>query len=147
MSEAQHPFSNEALGFDPDALAKRYAEEREKRIERTLKQLFNSRMIRRLPINISKKTLTASLFSEIPSKTSESYRHWRWHQIMLTAARLVKAGIEGVRIIESGGDFGGTWYWNRYPGAQCDIESYSYLPPRGDGLCAQTPLFLCTRNL
>jgi cyclohexanone monooxygenase len=33
-----------------------------------------------------------------------------------------------VRIIESGSDFGGTWYWNRYPGAQCDIESYSYLP-------------------
>jgi cyclohexanone monooxygenase len=33
-----------------------------------------------------------------------------------------------VRIIESGGDFGGTWYWNRYPGAQCDIESYCYLP-------------------
>ena len=33
-----------------------------------------------------------------------------------------------MRIIESGGDFGGTWYWNRYPGAQCDIESYCYLP-------------------
>ena len=33
-----------------------------------------------------------------------------------------------MRIIEGGGDFGGTWYWNRYPGAQCDIESYCYLP-------------------
>ena len=30
--------------------------------------------------------------------------------------------------IEKGGDFGGTWYWNRYPGAQCDIEAYIYLP-------------------
>lgn len=44
------------------------------------------------------------------------------------SARLIQAGIEDVRIIEAGGDFGGTWYWNRYPGAQCDIESYIYLP-------------------
>ena len=33
-----------------------------------------------------------------------------------------------VRIIEKGGDFGGTWYWNRYPGAQCDTASMVYLP-------------------
>ena len=31
-------------------------------------------------------------------------------------------------MIEKGGDFGGTWYWNRYPGAMCDVESYIYLP-------------------
>ena len=47
---------------------------------------------------------------------------------LMTAARLKERGIENVRIIEAGGDFGGTWYWNRYPGAQCDIESYCYLP-------------------
>lgn len=43
-------------------------------------------------------------------------------------AHLRKVGIEGVRIIDKAGDFGGTWYWNRYPGIQCDIESYTYLP-------------------
>src|SRR6516225_1468860 len=47
---------------------------------------------------------------------------------LLAGARFHEAGIKDVRIIESGGDFGGTWYWNRYPGAQCDIESYCYLP-------------------
>lgn len=47
---------------------------------------------------------------------------------LLSAARLRQAGIESFRIIEKGGDFGGTWYWNRYPGAACDIESYIYLP-------------------
>jgi cyclohexanone monooxygenase len=47
---------------------------------------------------------------------------------LVTGARLVQAGITDVRIIEKGGDFGGTWYWNRYPGAQCDVESYIYLP-------------------
>ena len=47
---------------------------------------------------------------------------------MLIAARLERAGIHDFRIIERAGDFGGTWYWNRYPGAQCDVESYIYLP-------------------
>ena len=47
---------------------------------------------------------------------------------LLAAARLKEAGINDLRIVEKGGDFGGTWYWNRYPGAQCDVESYIYLP-------------------
>ncbi|HBK13590.1 MAG TPA: monooxygenase, partial [Gammaproteobacteria bacterium] len=47
---------------------------------------------------------------------------------LLTGARLTEAGVKRVRIIEKGGDFGGTWYWNRYPGAACDVESYVYLP-------------------
>ncbi len=47
---------------------------------------------------------------------------------LITGARLRQAGIDDFRIIEKGGDFGGTWYWNRYPGAQCDVESYVYLP-------------------
>ncbi len=47
---------------------------------------------------------------------------------LVTCARLVEAGIKDVRIIEKGGDFGGTWYWNRYPGAQCDTASLIYMP-------------------
>ncbi len=47
---------------------------------------------------------------------------------MLTAVHLAKHGITDVRIVEKAGDFGGTWYWNRYPGCMCDVESYVYLP-------------------
>ncbi|MEY2469094.1 MAG: hypothetical protein QOF21_1792, partial [Actinomycetota bacterium] len=47
---------------------------------------------------------------------------------LLAGARLRETGVDDVRIIEKGGDFGGTWYWNRYPGAMCDVESYIYLP-------------------
>jgi cyclohexanone monooxygenase len=47
---------------------------------------------------------------------------------LVTGARLKEAGVEDVRIIEKGGDFGGTWYWNRYPGAQCDTASFVYMP-------------------
>ncbi len=44
-----------------------------------------------------------------------------WH-------KLRAAGFRDVRFCEKGGDVGGTWYWNRYPGIACDVESYSYLP-------------------
>ncbi|WP_439115901.1 flavin-containing monooxygenase, partial [Ilumatobacter sp.] len=47
---------------------------------------------------------------------------------LLTGAKLRQAEIDDVRIIEKGGDFGGTWYWNRYPGAQCDTAAFIYLP-------------------
>ena len=41
---------------------------------------------------------------------------------LVVGARLREAGVD-VRIVEKGGGFGGTWYWNRYPGAQCDTAS------------------------
>jgi cyclohexanone monooxygenase len=47
---------------------------------------------------------------------------------LLCGARLREAGISDFRIVEKAADFGGTWYWNRYPGAACDTESYIYLP-------------------
>ena len=47
---------------------------------------------------------------------------------LLTAVELRKSGIEDFRIIDVAGDFGGTWYWNRYPGVRCDIEAYVYIP-------------------
>ncbi|GAA5085119.1 NAD(P)/FAD-dependent oxidoreductase [Thermocatellispora tengchongensis] len=47
---------------------------------------------------------------------------------LCVGARLRDAGIDDFRIIESGGDFGGVWYWNRYPGAMCDTAAMIYLP-------------------
>ena len=47
---------------------------------------------------------------------------------MLTAINLTRHGIRDFVIVEKAGDFGGTWYWNRYPGCMCDVESYTYLP-------------------
>jgi cation diffusion facilitator CzcD-associated flavoprotein CzcO len=47
---------------------------------------------------------------------------------LVTGARLKQAGVHDVRIIEGGGDFGGAWYWNRYPGAMCDTAAMIYLP-------------------
>lgn len=130
MSVNNDPFSIESLGFDPDTLAKRYEAEREKRIREDAEAQF---------VQLSHDSPFANKYLEedpycepvqrdpIKDEREVIVIGGGWVG-MLTAARLIQAGIEGVRIVESGGDFGGTWYWNRYPGAQCDIESYSYLP-------------------
>jgi cyclohexanone monooxygenase len=47
---------------------------------------------------------------------------------LTAAARLTQSGVDDFLIIDKAGDFGGTWYWNRYPGCMCDVESYTYLP-------------------
>jgi cation diffusion facilitator CzcD-associated flavoprotein CzcO len=47
---------------------------------------------------------------------------------LLAASRLRQAGVRSIRLMDEAGDVGGTWYWNRYPGIHCDIESYVYMP-------------------
>jgi cation diffusion facilitator CzcD-associated flavoprotein CzcO len=47
---------------------------------------------------------------------------------VVTGARLRQAGVESIRLIDGGGDVGGAWYWNRYPGAMCDTAAMVYLP-------------------
>jgi cyclohexanone monooxygenase len=47
---------------------------------------------------------------------------------LLAGAHLKKAGVDDVHVIEMGGDFGGVWYWNRFPGIQCDNDAYCYIP-------------------
>ena len=65
-----------------------------------------------------------------PDRRRDRHRHHR--RRVQRPARRGPADRTGrrrdFRIIEAGGDFGGTWYWNRYPGAQCDTEPYCYLP-------------------
>ncbi|MFF0158161.1 flavin-containing monooxygenase [Streptomyces sp. NPDC005263] len=115
------------LGFDPDALRARYRAERDRRIRpdgstqyQDLADEFES-------------------YDEDPHADQESTREPLRDRVdavvvgggfggLLAAARLRQAGVESIRVIEKGADFGGTWYWNRYPGIHCDIESYIYLP-------------------
>lgn len=47
---------------------------------------------------------------------------------LLAGVRLREAGVEDIVFVDKAGDFGGTWYWNRYPGIRCDVESYVYVP-------------------
>ena len=66
---------------------------------------------------------------------------------LLLWQKLRQAGFTDVRFCEKGGDVGGTWYWNRYPGIACDVEAYSYLPTaRRDRLCSGDEVRLGLRD-
>jgi cation diffusion facilitator CzcD-associated flavoprotein CzcO len=111
------------LGFDPAALRARYRAERDRRVR---------------PEG-SAQYLPAGDYAHDPH-ADPSFAREPLHDTvdavvigggfagLLAAARLRQVGVERIRVIDKAGDFGGTWYWNRYPGIHCDIESYVYLP-------------------
>jgi cyclohexanone monooxygenase len=118
--------STDDLGFDPGALKAKYLAERDKRLRRDGNEQYvdmSGRFAHYLEDPYVKPIARAPLNDEV-----EVVVIGGGFGGLLAGARLREAGIEDIRLIEKGGDFGGTWYWNRYPGAACDIESYVYLP-------------------
>jgi cyclohexanone monooxygenase len=114
--------------FDPDRLREKYRQERDKRLRTDGEDQYVelagafARFAEADPHadpNFTRPALTDEIDVVIIGGGFSG---------MLAAARCKEAGLTDIRLIEAGGDFGGTWYWNRYPGAQCDIESYCYLP-------------------
>ena len=112
--------------FDPDALRQKYQLERDKRIRQDgnaqyveLAGAFAAYLEDPYTDPVDRPPMTDDVRVAIIGGGFAG---------LITGARLTEAGIDDFRIIEKGGDFGGTWYWNRYPGAQCDVESYVYLP-------------------
>ncbi len=115
------------IDFDPDTLRKIYARERDKR----LRQDANDQYI--------EVTAEFSNYVDDPFVEPGFHREPSSEDVdvviigagfggLLAGAHLRKAGLERIRLIERAGDVGGTWYWNRYPGVQCDVEAYIYLP-------------------
>ena len=116
----------EKLGFDPAELTAKYRLERDKRLREDGNAQYQE------------------VADEFASYTDDPYTEWTERaplndevQVaiigggfggLLMGGRLREAGFDDLRVIEQAGDFGGTWYWNRYPGAMCDVESYCYLP-------------------
>ena len=122
------PQDDEALGFDPREVRARYALERDRRVREEGQGQY-----------VATAGAFAGYGDDDPHAEGEYARDPYAEEVevliigggfagLMVAAELRQAGVEDVRIVEAGGDFGGTWYWNRYPGAQCDIESYIYLP-------------------
>jgi cyclohexanone monooxygenase len=118
--------SVDELGFDPDALRERYREERERRLRAEGNEQYvevTGRFAHYLEDPYVEPIEREPLTDEVDVVVIGG-----GFGGLLAGARLREAGVTDLRVIEKGGDFGGTWYWNRYPGAMCDVESYIYLP-------------------
>jgi cyclohexanone monooxygenase len=115
------------LGFDPDALRAKYRAERDKRLRPDANDQY--REVTGALAHYLDDPYVAPGFTREPLHDAvDAVVIGGGFGGLLAGARLREAGVAELRIIEKGGDFGGTWYWNRYPGAQCDVESYIYLP-------------------
>ena len=116
-----------ALDFDPDALRERYRQERDRRLRDDANGQYVE-MAGDFRHYIDDPYVEPGFTREALDEELDVLVVGGGFGGLLAAARLREAGVTDLRVIERGGDFGGTWYWNRYPGAQCDIESYIYLP-------------------
>ena len=115
------------LGFDPDALRDKYRQERDKRLRPDANNQYIE--VKDQFANVVDDPYVEPGFEREPlTDEVDVVVIGGGFGGLMAGARFKEAGIKDIRIIEAGGDFGGTWYWNRYPGAQCDIESYCYLP-------------------
>ena len=130
MSEQTEDAVEAVLGkleFDPGELKRKYLAERDKRIRSDGNDQY-------VEVTAEFSRYVDDPYVEAGFSRAPKNDHVGFAVIgggfggLLMAARLKEAGFEDVRIIEKAGDFGGTWYWNRYPGAMCDVESYCYLP-------------------
>ena len=114
------------MDFDPDSLRQKYQEERDKRLRDdgndqyvAMDGKFSRYLDDPAEAGITRQPLTDEVDVAIIGTGFSG---------LLAGARLRQYGVESIRMIETGAEFGGTWYWNQYPGVQCDIESYIYLP-------------------
>ncbi len=57
---------------------------------------------------------------------------------VVIGAKLRDAGVRRIMLVDKAGGIGGTWYWNRYPGVMCDVESYIYMPMLEELDCVPT---------
>ena len=115
------------LGFDPDQLREKYRVERDKRLRGDGSEQYQE-MVGDFTHYVDDPYIDEKIEREPLTDEMDVIVIGGGFGGLIAGARLKESGIERVRIIEKGGDFGGTWYWNRYPGAACDVESYIYLP-------------------
>src|SRR5262245_40258858 len=115
------------LSFDPDQLKSRYVSERDARIGDAGNAQYAG--IKGSLTKFENDPWVAPNFLRAPIiDHTEVIIAGGGFGGLTVGARLHEAGFSDIRIVEEGGDFGGTWYWNRYPGAMCDIEAHIYIP-------------------
>jgi cyclohexanone monooxygenase len=121
--------TKQATEFDPDALREKYRAERHKRIRADGNEQYIE-VAGAFAHYVDDPYIDEPIAREPLVDEVEVLVIGGGFGGLLAGARLREAGLDPmeIRLVEKGGDFGGTWYWNRYPGAMCDIESYIYLP-------------------
>ena len=116
------------FGFDPKEIQSKYKQERDKRIRKDYDQQFvHVDFDAHAEYLVTDPGIAVAARDAVDEEVEVLILGGGWVGLLM-AARLKERGVTDIRIVDGAGDFGGTWYWNRYPGAQCDVMSYIYLP-------------------
>ena len=113
--------------FDPDAVRDKYAEERAKRMTEDRGVLYDLRADERFA-EYTKDPFTPFVERDAVAEEVDVAIIGAGMSGVTVGAKLRDQGLRKVVLIDKAGGIGGTWYWNRYPGVMCDVESYIYLP-------------------
>lgn len=127
IQESRGTTASRDLGFDPAVLREKYRFERDKRLRDDANDQY-AEVKGDFAHYVDDPYLEETIEREPLKDEVEVIIIGGGFGGLLAGARLREAGVSDIRVIEKAGNFGGTWYWNRYPGAACDIESYVYLP-------------------
>ncbi len=115
------------LGFNPDELREKYVQERDKRLRDDANEQYGH--IEGDFSYLEKDPFVEEEIKRDPVKDeTDVILIGGGFGGLCVGARLRMLGVKDIRIIDKAGDMGGTWYFNRYPGINCDIESHVYLP-------------------
>ncbi|MFJ8025765.1 flavin-containing monooxygenase [Streptomyces sp. NPDC096311] len=115
-----------ALGFDPEEISRKYREEAERR--RPVDQTLSVPVASGTPVSVADPFADPDYTRPALTDEVDVIVLGAGFTGLITAIQLRKAGVKSVRVIDKAAGFGGVWYWNRYPGIRCDVESYIYLP-------------------
>lgn len=113
--------------IDIPALREKYRQERDKRIRPEGQQQYQAASGELPTVSSEDPHMPVQAREALSKDVNVLVLGGGWSGI-LAGVHLRKAGVEDVCIVDSAGDFGGVWYWNRYPGVQCDNDAYCYLP-------------------
>ena len=115
------------MGYDPEAVRAKYLAERDKRLVPGRADIRDLRTDEHFA-GFRDDPFTPFIEREPVIDEVEAVIVGGGIAGILAGANLRKAGLQRIMIIDQAGGIGGTWYWNRYPGVMCDVESYMYIP-------------------
>jgi cation diffusion facilitator CzcD-associated flavoprotein CzcO len=122
-----NPSDQTTPAFDPEAVREKYERERAKRMTESRGVIHDLKRDERFAEYTSDPFTPFVERAPVTEDVDVAVIGAGMSGVVM-GAKLRDAGLRRIVLIDKAGGIGGTWYWNRYPGVMCDVESYIYMP-------------------
>jgi cation diffusion facilitator CzcD-associated flavoprotein CzcO len=121
------PSTDTTSAFEPEPVRAKYAEERAKRMTESRGVIHDLRGDDRFRDYVRDPFTPFTDRDPVTRDTDVAIIGAGMSGVVM-GAKLREVGVRDITLVDRAGGIGGTWYWNRYPGVMCDVESYIYMP-------------------